>query len=504
MTQILFGQSYYLRFDPKLYTAMQPYPPLGTLYAASYLRERGYTVAVFDAMLAQSESEWEAALDQHQPRFAILYEDGFNYLSKMCLLRMRQAAFEMMRAAKQRGCTVIVSGSDATDHLAEYFERGADYIIIGEGEITLGELMDALTGRVPCNLQTICGLAYPNSDRTISRTPTREFLRDLDALPFPAWDLVDIPRYRQLWFARHGYFSMNLVTTRGCPYHCNWCAKPIYGQRYNVRSPENIVAEMQTLKERYQPDRLEFADDIFGLKPGWIERFADLVNAQGAPLPFKCLLRADLLTDSTVAALQRAGCRTVWMGAESGSQKILDAMEKGTRVEQIYVAAARLHRAGIAVGFFLQFGYRGEARADIEQTLQMLRDCAPDDIGISVSYPLPGTKFYERVKAELGEKQNWIDSDDLAMMYRGAFSSTFYRKLHAVVHKEFRARKAWQALRRGDHRINTIGKLALNLATLPIARRQLELLALTSHQPAHSLAATLSPDAAAQPTARMD
>ncbi len=249
---------------------------------------------------------------------------------------------------------------------------------------------------------------------------------------------------------------------------------------------------------------VEFADDIFGLKPGWIEQFAGLVNAQGAPLPFKCLLRADLLTDATVDALQRAGCRTVWMGAESGSQKILDAMEKGTRVEQIYAAAARLHHAGIAVGFFLQFGYRGEARSDIEQTLQMVRDCAPDDIGISVSYPLPGTKFYERVKAELGEKKNWVDSDDLAMMYRGAFSSAFYRKLHAVVHKEFRARKAWRALRLGGHRANAFGKLALNLATLPIARGQLELLARASREPAHSLAATLSPDAAAQPTARMD
>ncbi|MDE3092064.1 MAG: B12-binding domain-containing radical SAM protein, partial [Chloroflexota bacterium] len=379
--------SYYLRFDPKLYAAMQPYPPLGTLYAASYLRERGYAVAVFDAMLAQSEREWEVALDQHQPRFAILYEDGFNYLSKMCLTRMRQAAFEMMRAAKARGCTVIVSSSDATDHLAEYFDRGADYIIVGEGEITLGELMDALTGRAPRDLQTVCGLAYRNNDGTISHTPTREFLRDLDTLPFPTWDLVDISQYRQLWRARHGYFSMNLVTTRGCPYHCNWCAKPIYGQRYNVRHPENVVAEMEQIKQKYAPDHLEFADDIFGLKPGWIERFADLVNSQSALIPFKCLLRADLVTDATVAALGRAGCRTVWMGAESGSQTILDAMDKGTRVEQIYAAARRLHRAGIQVGFFLQYGYRGEERADIEKTLQMVRDCQPDDIGISVSYP---------------------------------------------------------------------------------------------------------------------
>ncbi len=442
MTQVLFGQSYYLRFDPKLYAAMQPYAPLGTLYAASYLRQRGYTVALFDAMLAPSEGEWSRALDLHQPRFAILYEDSFNYLSKMCLLRMRKAAFVMMRAAKARGCTVIVSGSDATDHLADYFDHGADFIIIGEGEITLGELMDALTNRVPRGLQTIRGLAWRNQAGWVTRTAPRDFLRNLDLLPFPAWDLADIERYRKIWRERHGYFSMNLVTTRGCPYHCNWCAKPIYGQRYNVRSAENVVAEMKLLKERYQPDRLEFADDIFGLGHGWIEQFADRVEEQGAQIPFKCLLRADLLKDETVAALKRAGCASVWMGAESGSQKILDAMDKGTRVEQIYAAAERLHRAGICVGFFLQFGYIGEDREDIEKTLQMIRDCKPDGIGISVSYPLPGTKFYARVKQELGEKQNWIDSDDLAMLYRGTYAPEFYRVLYRVVHYEFRMRRA--------------------------------------------------------------
>lgn len=453
MSDILFGQSYYLRFDPKLFAAMQPYPPLGALYAASYLRSRGYDVALFDAMLAESEAEWERALDQHKPRFAVLFEDSFNYLSKMCLLRMRQAAFTMMRAAKERGCIVIVSSSDATDHIGDYISHGADYIIIGEGEITLGELLSVL----PLNNQqskinhqklSVAGVAFRDSAGSITRTPPRDFVRDLDTLPFPAWDLVDVARYRDAWKSRHGYFSMNLVTTRGCPYHCNWCAKPIYGQRYNVRTPENVVAELKWLKDNYAPDHIEFADDIFGLKPGWIERFADLVKSNGVRVPFKCLLRADLTSDETVAALTRAGCQTVWMGAESGSQKILDAMDKGTRVEQIYAAAERLHRAGIRVAFFLQFGYLGEDRSDIEKTLQMVRDCKPDDIGISVSYPLPGTKFYELVKQDLGEKQNWADSDDLALLYRGTYSPEFYRVLHRVVHHEFRMRRAVDELAR--------------------------------------------------------
>ena len=146
---------------------------------------------------------------------------------------------------------------------------------------------------------------------------------------------------------------MNMVTTRGCPYHCNWCAKPIWGQRYNTRSPENVAAELKWLKDTYHPDHIWFVDDILGLKPGWMERFADAVERQDARLPFKCLSRVDLLVrGDTVDALRRAGCQIVWVGAESGSQKVLDAMEKGTTVEQIYDASRRLHAAGDQSGLF--------------------------------------------------------------------------------------------------------------------------------------------------------
>jgi len=452
MTDILFGQSYYLRFDPKLWEAMQPYPPLGTLYAASYVRERGYTVALFDAMLAESEDEWGIALDEHEPQYAVIYEDNFNYLSKMCLSRMRQAAFKMVDMAKSRGCIVILCGADATDHYAEYIEKGADYCLLGEGEETLIELLDQLSGQSEAQLESILGLAYKSSvpslqspNSPILHNAHRPDITNLDKLPFPAWDLVDVEKYRSIWIKRHGYFSMNMVTTRGCPYHCNWCAKPIWGQRYNSRSPENVVAEMKWLKENFAPDHIWFADDILGLKPNWIEKFAVSLNEADAVIPFKCLQRADLVNEKTSSALAKAGCKTVWIGAESGSQKILDAMEKGDKVEDIYRASKLLRENEIEVGFFLQFGYPGETWDDVQKTLKMVRECAPDDIGISVSYPLPGTKFFERVKMELADKQNWLDSADLAMLYRGPFPTEFYRVLHGRVHYEFRA---WKALRR--------------------------------------------------------
>ena len=519
-TEILFGQSYYLRFDPKLYAAMQPYPPLGALYAASYLREKGYTVDLFDAMLAESEAEWASALDRSRPRFAVLYEDNFNYLSKMCLLRMRQAAFTMIGQARERGCTVIVAGADPSDHAEMYLEQGAEYVLLGEGELTLGELLDALTGRSDQPREAILGLSYlqeGNLGRAETRrNPPRPEIKDLDALPFPAWDLVDLGRYRAIWMERHGYISMNVATTRGCPFHCNWCAKPIWGQRYNVRSPENVVAELRWLAEAYRPDHIWFVDDIFGLKPGWLPRFADLLCEHDLRLPFKCLSRADLLLrEGEIDALRRAGCQIVWIGAESGSQEVLNAMDKGIKVGQIHQAAQDLRAAGVQVGFFLQFGYPGEERADVEKTLQLVRQARPDDIGMSVSYPLPGTGFHAAVRAQLGERQNWMDSEDLAMLYKGPFSTAFYRQLHRVLHKEFRARKAWRRLtgqgasvavpltsnRREDPSwLKSLVGLLSNGLSLPLERWRLDRLEKLPHRSIEPLPQRLSFEAAATPS----
>ena len=497
---VLFGQAYFLRFDPKLWEARQPYPPLGALYAAACVRDRGYRVAMFDAMLASSVDEWTAALERSRPRYAVIYEDNFNYLTKMCLLRMREAALTMIAAATSRGVGVIVAGSDATDHPAVYLDAGAQVVLSGEGEVTLVELLDALTGRTEgARVEQVRGVCYRDAVGHLRRSPSRDVIRDLDALPFPAWDLVDMARYRSIWKRHHGYHSMNLVTTRGCPFHCNWCAKPIYGQRYSARSPRHVAQEMAQLKQTYTPDHLWIADDIFGLKPDWIERFAKELDARDAAIPFKCLLRADQVTERVAAALRRAQCRTAWLGAESGSQRILDAMEKGTRVDQIAAASRLLHAAGIEVGFFLQFGYPGETREDIELTLQMVRDCRPDDIGVSVSYPLPGTTFYQRVQAQLGQKQNWVDSSDLAMMYRATYVPDFYRALHRLVHAEFRARRAIDQLRGG--RLRGAVAAAIHRVSLPILRRRLDRLASQTPPQAPIVPLpVLTPQAAAVPS----
>jgi anaerobic magnesium-protoporphyrin IX monomethyl ester cyclase len=505
---VLIGQAYFLRFDPPLWAAQRPYAPLGALYAAASVRAAGYDVALFDAMLAESELEWDAALDEHRPAVAVLYEDSFNYLSKMCLLRMREAAIAMIGAARRRNVPVLVAGSDATDHPSMYLQAGARAVIAGEGEVTLVHVLEALNANT--RLEDVEGLVLTSEHGGTVRTPARPIVRELATLPPPAWDLVDVERYRAIWTGRHGFFSMNIATTRGCPYHCNWCAKPIYGQRYTARTADDVADEIRWLKETYAPDHLWVTDDIFGLKPGWIEAFSQAVVQRDAVIPFKCLMRADGINQSIVTALKAAGCRTVWVGAESGSQRVLDAMEKGTRVEQIDRASQLLQASGIEVCFFLQFGFPGETLNDIQLTVDMVRRNGPEDIGISVSYPLPGTPFYERVRAQLGDKQNWVNSADLDMMYRATFSPEFYRALHAWVHAKFRTWRAVDVARNvlaGRRRlvwrdIERMPSLLLAIAKLPVLSRRVDILSRTAvlPDPMPILVPLLNQQAAAMPT----
>lgn len=447
-SHILFTHSYFLRFDPKQWALQQPYPPLATIYGAALMRENGYQVSLFDTMLRSDPQEVIKEIDRLKPEFFVIYDDGFNYLTKMCLTNMREAAFEMCRLAKIRGCKVIVSSSDATDHFEKYLDAGADFVIAGEAENTLLELINFIKGG-GMDYSTVPGLIYSQHDEIV-KNPARPVLKELDSLPLPAWDLIDIQQYRACWLQSAGYFSLNMVTTRGCPFKCNWCAKPIYGNRYNSHSPGYVVRQVKMLKENYGIDHIWFCDDIFGLKPGWIVEFARLMKEENLTVRFKIQSRADLLdNEETVTALAEAGCENVWIGAESGSQKILDAMDKGITVEQIKTATGLMKKHGINPSFFIQFGYPGEDKRDIESTIGMINNLLPYEIGISVSYPLPGTVFYERVKAELQKKTNWTDSDEMALMFKNTFPVPYYKHLHSYVHKNYHmhlAKNSWQKL----------------------------------------------------------
>lgn len=441
MNRILITHSYFYKFDPKQWNTKQPYPPLGTLYAASVMRKCGFDVALFDTNLADSPADIISVISKVKPYYLVIYDDVFNYLSKMCLTKMREAAFELVTIGKQHACKIITAGSDSSDNYEKYLDAGADYVILGEGELTLRELISTLENGNE-NLTEINGIVFRENGRTI-KTAGRSIINNLDELPFPAWDLIDIESYREIWMTNHGFFSINIATTRGCPYKCNWCAKPIYGNRYNSRSPENVIEEVEYLITEFKADAIWFCDDIFGLKPGWINEFRNMVHVRKLKFRYKIQSRADLLLKGdTIDALYESGVDTIWIGAESGSQIILDAMEKGTTVEQIYKVTQLLKMKNIKVAFFIQLGYPGETKDDISKTIRMIRDLLPDDIGISVSYPLPGTKFYEKVKDDLTTKANWIDSDDLAMMFKNAYPPEYYKKMHHYIHGVYRLAKS--------------------------------------------------------------
>ncbi len=445
MADVVITHSYMLRRDPKQWNDGAPYPPLATILAAACIRASGRSVALFDTQLATSTDGFAAMLERERPTTVVVYDDGFNYLTKMCLTNMREVAIELLQGGKAHGCTTVMWSSDATDHAEHYLRSGADAVIIGEAERTVLDVLDRIDANRP--LDDVPGLALLRND-VVMRTLPRDVMRALDELPMPAWDLVDVEAYRAFRKQHGKRFSLNVATTRGCPFKCNWCAKPIYGTRYTSHTAQRIADEVTFLHERYAPDHLWFCDDIFGLKPGWVAAFADILTARCIRIPFTIQSRADLLlSDATVADLARAGCERVWLGAESGSQRILDAMDKGITVDEIHRAVAQLRAHNISPALFLQFGYPGETMEDIAATIAMVRELAPDEIGVSVTYPLPGTALYERVRHELTEKANWTDSDELMMMFKNTYDADFYRTLQRHVHTVLRREQGRRALR---------------------------------------------------------
>jgi anaerobic magnesium-protoporphyrin IX monomethyl ester cyclase len=458
LLSILVCHSYFLRFDEKQRERAKPYPPLATLQVASLLRSAGHSVTFFDAMLAPGVAAYHDKLRAVQPQVVVLYEDNYNFLSKMCLGKMRDACCEMIASARSSGSRVVAAGSDASDAPDRYLAAGADAVLLGEGLAALMALVDRLANDVSLPAQRLVA-GLPDVSATIDGKTLRS--RPAAPLPepelpkLPARDLIDLDAYRDIWRGAHGYFSLNMAASRGCSFRCDWCAKPIWGNRYLQRDAAEVAGEMLHLKHDYAPDHVWFADDIFGFRVDWVRDFAATLAADGGGVPFTIQLRADLASPSMAAALRDAGCREVWLGAESGSQRILDAMHKGTRVGDIVRARSALGAEGIRVGFFLMLGYLGEELDDILATRELLERTQPDDIGVSVAYPLPGTKFFELVKRQLGEKRNWHESNDLDMMFFGTYRSEFYRSVRNLLHEQVAEGPSASVRRRWDELVSS-------------------------------------------------
>jgi anaerobic magnesium-protoporphyrin IX monomethyl ester cyclase len=439
MLSILVCHSYYLHLDQKQVARAKPYPPLATLQVVSMLRKAGHRVSFFDAMLADGIDDYECLLRADPPQLVLFYEDNFNFLSKMCLGAMREAACAMMMSARRVGARVIAAGPDVTDAPETYLKSGADLALLGEGLSALFEVLPRLDSNPQADSAELAGGLSGIVSLSHGQVRTKGGLgaaKVAAEVGLAAWDLVDMERYRAMWMKAHGYFSLNMAASRGCSFRCAWCAKPIWGNQYLQRNATEVAEEVAYLKRSFNPDHIWFADDIFGFRVDWVAEFAASVRAADARIPFTIQTRADLVSERMAEALRDAGCREAWIGAESGSQRVLDAMNKGTTVTEILVARDRLKAVGIRVGFFIQLGYMDEQLTDILATRDLLDAARPDEIGVSVSYPLPGTKFYDLVKAQLRGKTHWQESNDLEMMFQGTYTSDFYRAVRNLMHDQ--------------------------------------------------------------------
>jgi radical SAM superfamily enzyme YgiQ (UPF0313 family) len=407
--RLLLTHGFFLSDDPKEQQILRPYPPLGILYISAYLRSRGFEVDVYDSTWGSRE-ELFRLLDQGPPAMLGLYVN----------LLTRRSALAIIEHARSTGWKVIVGGPEPANYAEEYLSAGADYVVPGEGEVVMERLL--MGEHAPD------GVIYRDSYTGIAmRTPPAPQIPDLDSLPWPDRGRIDIHRYLSAWRERHGVGSVSLITARGCPYSCRWCSHSTYGKTHRRRSPAGVADEAAWILDQYRPEMLWYADDVFTIHHGWTLQYAAELKRRGIRIPFECITRADRMNPRIADTLAEMGCQRVWIGSESGSQRVLDAMERGVRVEQVQEAVAMARTRGIQAGMFLMWGYEGEQIDDIEATVEHVKQCRPDVFLTTVSYPIKGTGYYNDVRDKLVRIGEWSTSTDRDWQVRGRHSRRYFQ-----------------------------------------------------------------------------
>jgi anaerobic magnesium-protoporphyrin IX monomethyl ester cyclase len=424
MPDVLLTHGYFLREDPKELAIRKPYTPLGLLYICSYLRSRGFDAQVFDSTFS-TKNDLVGHLRTERPSVLGVYAN----------LMTRGNVIEILCAAREAGWKTVVGGPEPGAYVREYLEAGADVVVLGEGEAAMEELLPALAHR-DSDLLTIKGIAFLDDNGCVQRTEPRPQIASIDALPWPARDAVDIPSYLRTWREAHGQSSLSLITARGCPYHCRWCSHQVFGKTHRRRNARSVVDEVEWLLATYEPDMLWIADDVFTIHHGWIREYAAEMRRRSLHIPFECISRADRLNREAVDLLSQLGCFRVWIGSESGSQRVLDAMERGVTVEQVQAAVALCKANGIQTGMFLMWGYEGEELSDIEATIQHVKRSDPDIFLTTVAYPIKGTPYYESAGSSLVQLKPWAETSDREVQIRGRHSRTFYAHADQLLRDE--------------------------------------------------------------------
>ncbi len=461
MTDLLLTHGYRLFEDAHERAVMKPYPALGILYISAHLKARGFDVAVHDSTFGDAEA-FRKRLDETRPPVVGIYTN----------LMTRGNVLGMISDAKERGIRVVLGGPDPANHAERYLEHGADVVVIGEGEVTLEELLPALAaGADPAALAAMTGIAFRDESGAVVQTLPRAAIPDLDAQPFPDRDAIDLERYLSTWREHQGRSAVSLITARGCPYTCTWCSHAVYGYTHRRRSPENVADEVELIVERYQPDMLWYADDVFTIHRGWLMKYAAELERRGIRIPFETISREDRLDEEVVATLARMGCFRLWVGAESGSQRILDAMKRRTDAERVPEVVEMLRRHGIETGMFIMLGYDGEEIPDLDDTVTMLKRANPDVFLTTVAYPISGTPYAETVSDRIVPLKDWAEGSDRDRTVAGRHSRRFYR--HAT---------RWMVGEVGFHRERQrrerdMGRLAKSFANARLGRLGMRLTA---------------------------
>jgi anaerobic magnesium-protoporphyrin IX monomethyl ester cyclase len=355
-------------------------------------------------------------------------------------LMTRASVLQIIGAAKQAGSTVILGGPEGANYPDEYLAAGADVVVIGEGESTLTELVATLPSMGPHRLDGVRGIVFKNAAGETIHTPERAKINDLDTLPLPDREAIDHRKYLDAWKQHHGASSINLITARGCPYRCTWCSHAVYGYSHRRRSPVNVASEVAWIVERYNPDQLWYADDVFTISHPWLQKYKAALDERGLHLPFETITRADRLqSEEAVVALRELGCYRIWIGSESGSQKILDAMQRGVSVEQVRRAVKLAHKHGIRVGMFLMWGYEGEELEDIAATVEHVKESNPDVFFTTISYPIKGTPYFQTVKDKVQMAGDWANVTDRDYSIGGRNGKDYYRLADVWLRSEVEA-----------------------------------------------------------------
>ncbi len=414
---LLLTHGYCLEEDPVERQVMMPYPPLGLLYLSSHLKHRGHDVSVVDSTF-ESMATVRARIEELRPRVVGIYGN----------LLTRARVLQLAEWSKAAGAFVVLGGPEPAGHCEEYLARGVDVVAVGEGEQTLDELLGATRAGRPSAeiLAGIDGIAYRDDSGAVCRTTPRQQLEDLDAQPWPDRRAIDTQRYLDTWQTHHGFSSVSLITARGCPFTCTWCSHSVFGRTHRRRSVSDVADEVEWIVETYDPDRLWYADDVFTIHRRWTLDFAAELSRRNLRVPFECISRADCLSDEVVDALAEMGCHRLWIGAESGSQKILDAMKRKTRRDDVQDRTRALQARGIEVGMFIMLGYEGETEADLEETAEHLKRSAPDTFLTTVSYPIKGTDYYDLVADRVGSERPWDERTDRDLRISGRQSDRYY------------------------------------------------------------------------------